>query len=515
MPQVNTPSPVGGRARDAVRHADFLRLLCMRLLSQTADGFIQAALVASLAFSPEKQTTASGFAMATAIVIVPFSLVGPFAGVFIDRWSRRRIMVIAPLLRAAPVFLVLLSPTHRPIGFYAGALWVTSVNRFFLSTAQAVVPRLVPAEDLLSANSIATVGGTVALLVGVFAGGLVSSATGNGAIVSAAAVMWIAASVVASRIRSDLRPQLLPEAPELLRHQIRRVGVEFAEGIRDLGRTPRALGPIVSIAMDQIGQGFVLVLALVVFRERFNEGVGSFSWLIGAGGVGVLIGLITVAQLAARMPRTSIVAWSFVLGGASLLGVALMLNRWTVLLASFVIGLTYAWKKVPIDTMVQEAVPDGLRGRVFAVYDVATNVSRLLAALLAIPLLPALGVRGASAMMGVVFLLWAPVLPAWLRRAPLIRLRFPAGASPTDDRATPESIWWGGVEEPVAVLDSSFVQRGGERRRSFRLALGDGSVLEVSAAVPGGAWAIDRWGRAAAGAEATPDPEPETEPEPT
>ena len=165
----------GSRTRDALRNPDFVRLLLIRLLSQTADGLIQAALVSSLAFSPEKQTTASGFATATAIVILPFSLVGPFAGVFIDRWSRRRIMVIAPLLRAAPVFLVLLSPTKQPVLFYAGALWVTSVNRFFLSTAQAVVPRLVPAEDLLAANSIATVGGTVALLVGVFAGGLMSA----------------------------------------------------------------------------------------------------------------------------------------------------------------------------------------------------------------------------------------------------------------------------------------------------------------------------------------------------
>ena len=93
-----------GSARDALRHADFRRLMAVRLISQSADGFIQAALVASLVFSPEEQTTAAGFALASAIVIVPFSLIGPFAGVFIDRWSRRRIMVIAPLIRAAPVF---------------------------------------------------------------------------------------------------------------------------------------------------------------------------------------------------------------------------------------------------------------------------------------------------------------------------------------------------------------------------------------------------------------------------
>ena len=158
---------------------DFRRLFAMRLVSQSADGLIQAALVASLVFSPERATTAASFALASAIVIVPFSVIGPFVGVFIDRWSRRRIMVVAPLLRAAPVFLVLASPTRQAALYYGGALFVTSVNRFFLATAQAVVPRLVPTEDLLAANSIATVGGTVALLVGVFAGGLVADAFGT------------------------------------------------------------------------------------------------------------------------------------------------------------------------------------------------------------------------------------------------------------------------------------------------------------------------------------------------
>ena len=115
-----------GSTRDALRHPDFRRLLGTRLVSQTADGFLQAALVASIAFSPERQNTAAGFAAASAIVIIPFSLIGPFAGVFIDRWSRRRILVIAPLLRAAPAFLVLLRPDRHAVLFYAGALWVTS-----------------------------------------------------------------------------------------------------------------------------------------------------------------------------------------------------------------------------------------------------------------------------------------------------------------------------------------------------------------------------------------------------
>ncbi len=482
--------PRTGSKRDALRHADFRRLLAMRLVSQTADGFVQAALVASLAFSPEKATTASGFAIASAITIIPYSLIGPFAGVFIDRWSRRRIMVVAPLLRAAPAFLVLFSPNSDPVFFYAGALWVISVNRFFLSTAQAVVPRMVPTEDLLDANSVATVGGTVALLVGVFVGGLVHDTVGNGTIVAVAAIMWVVTSVIATRIRADLRPHVLSEAPELLRHELRRVAFEFGDGIRHIVRTPRAIAPIVTISVDQLGQGFILVLALVVFREKFKAGVGSFSWAIGAGGVGVLLGLLTVGRLDRRFRREMIVAGSFVLGGVSLLLIAPFIGRWTVLLASFVVGLSFAWKKVPVDTMVQEAVPDGLRGRVFSVYDVTYNLSRLGAALLAIPLLNRLSDGEAAALVGIVFILWAPVLPLWLRHAPAaIRLHFTEGAKAEE---WPRAVSWGDVEEPVEVVRSAVVERGGERFRTFRLALKDGTVLDVSADASGGPWVVDR-----------------------
>jgi MFS family permease len=403
------------RARGALRSHDFRRLFGVRLVSQFADGLFQAALIASVVFNPEDQSTTVGLFKATLVVSLPFSVLGPFTGVFIDRWSRRRILIRAPWLRTATVALVLFDPVHQAVPFFAGALIVLSVNRFFLATAQAVVPRLVPGEDLLIANSMATVGGTVALLTGVFVGGKVADALGDGSIVLASGALWLVASLVASRIRSDLTPEAEPEDPELLRHAVRRVLAEFRDGVRRLVGTPRAVGPIVSITVDQVGQGVILTLSLVVFRERFQEGVGSFSNLIGAGGLGVLLGIATVGALEERFPKERIVAGAFLAGGIVLLAVSLYVTGVSVLLASFATGTTFAWKKIPVDTMVQESLPDGYRGRVFAVYDVAYNLSRVVAAAIAIPLFPRLGDAGTVAAVGVVFVLWTPVLPRWLR----------------------------------------------------------------------------------------------------
>lgn len=477
------------RAREALRSPDFRRLFAIRLVSQSADGLFQAALVASVVFDPDQNSTIAGFAIATAVVSLPFSLLGPFTGVFIDRWSRRRILVVAPWLRAAPALLAILDPTDQAALFYAGVLWVLSVNRFYLATAVAIVPRLVPSEDLLMANSMSIVGGTVSLLAGVFVGGWVADLTENNApVVIAAGVMWLIASGIARRITTPLVPHTLPEAP--VRDELQRIVREFADGVRRLGHTPRALGPITSITLDQFGQGIVLVLSLYVFRDRFQEGVGSFSNLIGAGGVGVLLGILTVGKLEERWPKERIVSRAFLAGGVVLLAVSAYVTGWSVLVASFFVGLTFAWKKVPVDTLVQEAVPDGYRGRVFSVYDVAYNVSRVIAAFVAIPLVPALGEELTVALIGAAFLLYSPVLPRWLARAPQIRLRFYEGARAEE---VPRALVWGGVEEDVQVQRDWLEEPvDGGRRRYLRLALEDGTVLQVSRPEPDGDWRLDR-----------------------
>ena len=224
------------RARAALRGPDFRKLFAIRIVGQGGDGFFTVALFASVVFNPSEHSTTFGLFKAALITALPFTLLGPFVGVFIDRWQRRHILAYAPLLKVALVGLVLFDPTTRAVPFYAGALAVISINRFYLATPSAVVPRLVPSDDLLIANSLATVGGTLALLVGFFIGGQLADAGGSGPVVAVAAAAWLAATWIAIRLRSDLAPKTVPGPEELLRHQIRRVIVEFTDGARTLLR---------------------------------------------------------------------------------------------------------------------------------------------------------------------------------------------------------------------------------------------------------------------------------------
>src|SRR5436190_2760528 len=369
------------RAREALRSDDFRRLFGARIASQLGDGLFQAVIVASVIFSPEKQSTTVGFAKATAVLVVPYSILGPFAGVFIDRWRRRRILVVTPVLRALAALLLLPGP-DAAVPFYAGALVVLSANRFFLVTAGTVTPKLVTFEDLLVANSLNSVGGTLATIVGVAVGGLLTDALGASVTIAVTVLLWLAASGVASFIRTNLSAVRGPDAP-LHRELVRVVG-ELGDGTKRLWRTPRALGPITSYTVDQFLQGLILVISFVVFRERFKEGVGSYSFLIGASAVGGFVGLATVGWLETRMTKPAMVSAGFLVAGVPLLALSGFITGVSVLVASFFLGLGFAWKKIPIDTMVQQAIPDAYRGRVFAVYDVAQNMARVVAALIAI-----------------------------------------------------------------------------------------------------------------------------------
>jgi MFS family permease len=478
---MSKPSPLSTatRARAALRSGDFRKLLGIRLLGQSGDGIFQAALIASVVFNPEQQNTAEGLFFASLITILPFTLLGPFVGVFIDRWSRRRILTIAPLLKIAFIPLVLFDPLHWPqmVLFFAGALAVLSINRFQLAAAAAVVPRLVAAEDLLIANSIATVGGTLALLLGVYVGGHVSDAIGSLGVTLIAIALWLTASLVAGRIRSDLAPMTFPESPELLRHTLKRIGVETFDGASTMFRTPQAIWPVTSITVDQVGQGIMLTLALVVFREQLGQGVASFSNVIGAGGIGVLIGIATAGLLENVLPKERIVSLGFLVGGLVLIGASFTPTGPVILMIAATLGLTFAWKKVSVDTMTQESLPDGYRGRVFSVYDFFYNMARIVAAMLAIVLFATLAPETTVVLVGVLFLAWTPVLPAIVRSRPQIELEL-------DPVGMPVALNWGAAHEPAQVLAVSDL--------GYRLQLQDGSVIDVRRATGAPGWVVLR-----------------------
>src|SRR3954454_18246345 len=156
----------------SIRHLlprrDFRRLLATRLLSQFGDGVFQAALAGTVLFNPERGAEPIDVAAGFAVLLLPYSLVGPFAGVWLDRWSRRQVLQRANLLRAVLVAgvaaLVLGGIGGTP--FYVAGLAVFSVNRFVLAALSAALPHTVDEPSRVPANAVSTTSGAVATVAG-------------------------------------------------------------------------------------------------------------------------------------------------------------------------------------------------------------------------------------------------------------------------------------------------------------------------------------------------------------
>ena len=265
---------------------------------------------------------------------------------------------------------------------------------------------------------ITAVVGTVALFGGMVLGGLVSAA-GTPAVIAFAGVAWVAASAFSARISSRLPPKRPPATA--LSSQLVTTLVDLGAGFRLIGRTPGALVPVLTVGVGQFLQVLVIAATLVVIRQGLGAGLLTFSALVAAGGVGVFLGFATAGMMRSWMPSQLLIAAAFVLAAVALFpAIIVTLNAFTLTAGAVLLGASYGWTRVPVDTLAQSAVPDRYRGRVFTAIDLAFTTARVVAALAAVVVVPALGPRTTFVVMAVLFLVWAPVVPLWLsgRRSP-------------------------------------------------------------------------------------------------
>ena len=138
------------------------------MAGQFGDGVFQASLAGAVLFNPERQAHPADLAAGFAVVLLPYSFIGPFAGVLLDRWSRQRTLLIANIVRAVLVAGVAVEVMLgiSGIGFYASALVVISVNRFVLAALSAGLPHVVDAPTLVGANALSTTSGGIAATIG-------------------------------------------------------------------------------------------------------------------------------------------------------------------------------------------------------------------------------------------------------------------------------------------------------------------------------------------------------------
>jgi hypothetical protein len=390
--------------RHLLERGDFRRLLTTRLLSQFGDGVFQAALAGTVLFNPQRAADPIDVAAGFAILLLPYSLVGPFAGVWLDRWSRRQVLLRANVLRAGLVAIVaaLVLAGVGGLGLYTAGLTVFSVNRFVLAALSAGLPHTTDEASLVSANAVSTTSGSIATAGG---GGvaiallqLVGSGNGGYAVLAFSATLpYLGASaVVAGFPRAYLGPDHMARSARL---SAREVAAGMVAGARHVAAHPPAAAALLAISVHRLCFGLLTLVTLLLYRNTFAAG-GSFfpgglvglGQVVGAGAVGTLLAAAVTPWAVRRIGKPRWITLMLITGGVGQLALWLPFVPSTTVSAGLVLGFLSQAVKISVDATIQESVDDDFRGRVFSFYDTLVNVTFVVAVLVGAFVLPSSGV---------------------------------------------------------------------------------------------------------------------------
>jgi MFS family permease len=389
-----------------LRRPGFRKLLTTRILSQIADGWFQVGLAGSIFFNPERATDALAITAGFAVLLLPYSVLGPFVGVFLDRWSRRTSLGVANLARAAfvvPAAALVWWGTQNLL-FVLAALCVIALNRFFLAGLSAAQPHVVDTERLVTANSFASTFGTICYITSLGTAGFVVQLAGPGAhnyaLVSAVAVACYLAS--GALLLIWFRPDALgpDDAVRPTGSVVRGVAdtvTGMVAGVQHLAQRPLAAVMLISQAGHRLLFGVLTLTTLLLYRNHYASGDpgASITGLIPvaiAAAVGSLVAAVATPPLVRRVGAAPwLIAYTAALAVlVPVLGLP-YLPMLTVL-AGLTVSLGAHATKIVTDTTIQLEMEDDYRGRVFSVNDTGFNLSYVLGLLLAALALPESGV---------------------------------------------------------------------------------------------------------------------------
>lgn len=415
--------------RHLLRLRGFRLLFGVRLLGQFGDGMVQAALATFVLFSPERETSATKIAAAFAILLLPYSLVGPFVGVFIDRWSRRQILVVANLTRAATLIPVAALVAH---GHDDGWLAITvlialGINRFVLASLSASLPHVVERDYLVSANSLVPTLGTLTAALGGLVGVAVRTAYGGGDRGPVAALLIAILIIVTGGLlalalgRKQLGPPMTTETQtsgDVVRGLL--------NGLKHLAARKRAHRAIAVVVVHRFVFGALLVDALILLRTTYNDvndangALSGFTILTGATAGGALLAAISTPYVARRVGEIRWSSLALAVSGLVVLPALLSQTQPGLLVAGFALGFAGQAVKICSDTIVQEDIDDAHLGRVFSVYDVVLNIGLVLGMIVVAFAVPAKGVWPLGEVLAALVLVGAAIVYERTQRSPTL-----------------------------------------------------------------------------------------------
>jgi MFS family permease len=375
---------------------DFWRLLQLRMASQFGDGLFQAGLAGALLFNPDRAADPMAIARAFAVLFLPYSLLGPFAGALMDRWDRRLVLLGANTGR-----LILIAGIGTILAVRAGempllvtALLANGLGRFVASGLSASLPHVVPREQVVTMNSVATAAGAIAAFLGanfMLVPRFVVGAGDRGASV----IIFTTAIPVSIALLLSWRfgPRALgPDDTKRAIHgsAVYAVITGWLHGARTVVSYPTVAATLSGLAAHRMVVGINSLLILLLAHHTKDPAVGGLGialLFLGASGLGSFVATVLTPPAVRRWGRYA--AANGTLAAAALIEVA-GAGLWlpVMVACSFFLGVTGQMIKLCADSAMQIDVDDALRGHVFAVQDALFWVAFIVSITVAATVIP-------------------------------------------------------------------------------------------------------------------------------
>jgi MFS family permease len=372
-----------GHARAILRDADARRLFLAQFLAQAADGFAQAVFAVVIVLGDTLGGTPTRIFQLLALTLVPYSCISPFLGVFVDRWSRRAIMVWTNVARAGLLITLPLWARAFPgdFGLYACLLLLLALGRLFLTSKGAALPLALHEHHLLQGNAISGGGGMVSALIGGTLGVAALNVATPRELFAVAGVLYALSALAAGRLSWPLIQH--SERTRAVGHALRGVLTGLRDGLVVVWERPRVKLPLMGIFVVRAIGIIVTIVAVIVIRKEFavhlTDRANASAIALGSAGVGAFIAALTAPFVGRRLDKPRLILVGFLISGLGIVAFGGVVSLVAVVALTFVGGYGSFLTKVAVDAQVQEALPDDYRGRAFALYDILYNLASVTA----------------------------------------------------------------------------------------------------------------------------------------
>jgi MFS family permease len=321
---------------------------------------------------------------------LPTFLFSSVAGVFVDRWDRKRILVVTNLIQSAVMLtLLLIQPT--------GWLWLVFLVTFIQMTLAmftmpaegALIPNLVAESQLLPANALTGLGNTIARLIGPAAGGVLLGVFGLSSVVFVDSASFLLAALLVLRIAVPARPAAAPPADVAgtIWTSWRALGREWWEGLQLVRRTRLLAALFIVMNVTSLGGTLIDPLFVPFVQVQLHAGAEARGFLSTIGAVGGLVGGMLIGWLGNRVAPRYIVGWGTLIVGGFMLVIYNQTRLESAAVLICLMTVVVIGANVAATSLLQAGTPDPYRGRIYG----ALGTTNALIGLVAVGLAGALG----------------------------------------------------------------------------------------------------------------------------